>query len=133
VNFANGDMVGHTGNLQAAIKACETVDGCVGRVVEATLARGGALVVFADHGNAEQMFDPTTNAPHTSHTVYDVPLIVVGEKFKGRKLRGDTNTAGWFDASVRAGRGRLADVFPTALAMMGMNQPSEMTGKSLLV
>ncbi|MBI1189892.1 MAG: 2,3-bisphosphoglycerate-independent phosphoglycerate mutase [Tepidisphaera sp.] len=133
VNFANGDMVGHTGNLQAAIKACETVDGCVGRVVEATLARGGALVVFADHGNAEQMFDPTTNAPHTSHTVYDVPLIVVGEKFKGRKLRGDTNTAGWFDPSVRAGRGRLADVFPTALAMMGMKQPSEMTGKSLLV
>ncbi|MFA6044276.1 MAG: 2,3-bisphosphoglycerate-independent phosphoglycerate mutase [Phycisphaerales bacterium] len=133
VNFANGDMVGHTGNLQAAIKACEVVDACVGRVVEATLARHGSLIVFADHGNAEQMFDPVTGSPHTSHTVYDVPLIVVGEKFKGRTLRGDQDRAGWFDEKVRANRGRLADVFPTALAMLGEKQPGEMTGKSLLV
>lgn len=133
VNFANGDMVGHTGNLPAAIKACEVVDACVGRVVEATLAKHGSLIVFADHGNAEQMFDPATGSPHTSHTVYDVPLIVVGENFVGRTLRGDQNRAGWFDEKVRAGRGRLADVFPTALAMMGEKQPPEMTGKSLLV
>jgi 2,3-bisphosphoglycerate-independent phosphoglycerate mutase len=132
VNFANGDMVGHTGNLQAAIKACETVDACVGRLVDATLARGGSLIVFADHGNAEQMFDPITNSPHTAHTIYDVPLIVAGAAFKGRTLRGDTNRAGWFDPAVRAKRGRLGDVAPTALAMMGLPQPAEMTGKSLL-
>lgn len=133
VNFANGDMVGHTGNLQAAIKACEVVDACVGRVVDATLAKHGSLIVFADHGNAEQMFDPSTGSPHTAHTVFDVPLIVVGENFKGRTLRGDQNRAGWFDDKVRANRGRLADVFPTALAMIGEPQPAEMTGKSLLV
>ncbi|MDX2116596.1 MAG: 2,3-bisphosphoglycerate-independent phosphoglycerate mutase [Planctomycetota bacterium] len=117
VNFANGDMVGHTGSLPAAIKACETVDACVGEIVEATLARGGSLIVTADHGNAEQMFDPVTNAPHTAHTTYAVPLIVVGEKFKGRTLR--------------AG-GRLGDIAPTALAMMGLPPATEMTGKSLL-
>ncbi len=117
VNFANGDMVGHTGNLAAAITACETVDRCVGRIVEATLARGGSLIVTADHGNAEQMWDPATNAPHTAHTTYDVPLYVVGAAFKGRTLRGG---------------GRLADIVPTALAMMGLSQPPEMTGRSLL-
>ena len=77
VNFANGDMVGHTGNLQAAIKACEKVDECVGRIVDATLARGGSLIITADHGNAEQMFDPATNAPHTAHTVYDVHAVTL--------------------------------------------------------
>ncbi len=132
VNFANADMVGHTGSLPAAIKACETVDACVGRIVEATLARIGSLIVTADHGNAEQMFDPVTNAPHTAHTVYDVPLIVVGERFRGRKLRGDADPAGWFVPEVRAGRGRLADIMPTALAMMGVEKPAEMTGVSLL-
>ncbi|MBU6412818.1 MAG: 2,3-bisphosphoglycerate-independent phosphoglycerate mutase [Planctomycetes bacterium] len=132
VNFANADMVGHTGSLPAAIAACETVDACVGQIVEATLAKGGSLIVTADHGNAEQMFDPTSNAPHTSHTVYDVPLIVVGERFKGRTLRGDRETTGWFKPEVRAKRGRLADIFPTLLAMMGMEQPAAMTGSSLL-
>lgn len=117
VNFANGDMVGHTGNLQAAIKACETVDACVGAIVDATLKRGGALIVTADHGNAEQMFDPITNSPHTAHTVYDVPLIVVGPAFTGCKLRTG---------------GRLADIVPTALDMMGLPKPLEMTGMSLL-
>jgi len=77
VNFANGDMVGHTGKLEAAITAVETVDGCVGRLVDATLARGGRLIVTADHGNAEQMWDPQTNAPHTAHTTYDVECILV--------------------------------------------------------
>ena len=132
VNFANGDMVGHTGKLDAAIKACETVDACVGAVVDATLKRGGSLIVTADHGNAEQMWDPTTNAPHTAHTVYDVPLIVIGEAFKARRLRGDTDKAGWFKPEVRAQRGMLADILPTALAMIGLPQPNEMTGTSLL-
>lgn len=117
VNFANGDMVGHTGSLPATIKACEVVDECVGMIVEATLQRGGSLIVTADHGNAEQMWDPATNAPHTAHTTYDVPLIVVGSEFKGRRLREG---------------GRLADIAPTMLAMMGLEQPREMTGKSLI-
>ncbi|MGL4464432.1 MAG: 2,3-bisphosphoglycerate-independent phosphoglycerate mutase [Planctomycetia bacterium] len=117
LNFANGDMVGHTGSLPAAIEAVEIVDACVGRVVDAVLAKGGALVVTADHGNCEQMIDPRTNGPHTAHTTYDVPLILVDDRFKGRILR--------------AG-GRLADVAPTALDLMGLEPPPDMTGRSLL-
>jgi 2,3-bisphosphoglycerate-independent phosphoglycerate mutase len=117
VNFANGDMVGHTGKLDAAITACETVDGCVGAIVDATLARGGALIVTADHGNAEQMFDPEGDCPHTAHTNYDVPLIVVGEPYRDATLRSD---------------GRLADVAPTLLSMLGIPQPDAMTGRCLL-
>ena len=123
VNFANGDMVGHTGNLPAVIKACEVVDQCVGAIVDAALKRGGSLIVTADHGNAEQMFDPTTGSPHTAHTLYDVPLIVVGGKFKGRTLRG---------ATPGSDRGRLADVVPTMLEMMGLERPEAMEGTSLL-
>jgi 2,3-bisphosphoglycerate-independent phosphoglycerate mutase len=118
VNFANGDMVGHTGSLPAAISACETVDRLTGEVIEATLARGGSLIVTADHGNAEQMFDPASGTPHTAHTLYDVFCHVVGARFRGRALRSG---------------GRLGDVMPTALAMMGLAQPAEMTGRSLLV
>ena len=117
VNFANGDMVGHTGVLDAAIKACETVDACVGKIVDATLTRGGRCIVTADHGNAEQMFDPESNAPHTAHTTYPVPLIVVGPGLSKKQLRDG---------------GRLADVFPTALDLMGLPIPPAMTGKSLL-
>ncbi len=131
VNFANADMVGHTGSLPAAVRACEVVDACVGELVDAALARGGFAIVTADHGNAEQMFDPATNAPHTAHTVYDVPLIVVG--VPGVRLRGDTDPAGWFDESVRARRGRLADILPTLLDLAGVEQPAEMTGRSLAV
>lgn len=133
VNFANPDMVGHTGNLEAAVKACAVVDGCVGVLMRATLARGGGLIVTADHGNCEQMFDPATNSPHTAHTVFDVPLYVVGEAFKGRTLRGDFEVSGWFDERVRARRGRLADVIPTMIDMLGLNKPVEMSGESLLV
>lgn len=133
VNFANGDMVGHTGVLEAAIRACAAVDQGVGAIMDATLKRGGSLIVAADHGNCEQMFDPATNAPHTAHTVYDVPLYVVGEAFKGRALRGDFDAKGWFDPGVRSRRGRLADIMPTALAMMGLAKPREMDGQSLLV
>ncbi len=133
VNFANADMVGHTGSLPAAIKACEFVDACVGAIVDATLKRGGALIVAADHGNSEQMFDPVTNAPHTAHTLYDVPCIIVGPAFKGRALRGDQDSRGWFDPQVRNQRGRLADVLPTAFQMIGLGVPPEMTGSSLLI
>ncbi|MCP4246218.1 MAG: 2,3-bisphosphoglycerate-independent phosphoglycerate mutase [bacterium] len=117
VNFANGDMVGHTGNLEAAIKAVETVDACVGRILAATLETGGMAIVTADHGNCEQMTHPDTGGPHTAHTTYDVDLIVVDDRCKGRSLRPG---------------GCLADIAPTALEMMGLNQPKEMTGRSLL-
>jgi len=133
VNFANADMVGHTGSLDAATKACEFVDACVGRIVDKVLALGGSLIVTADHGNAEQMFNPETGSPQTAHTVFDVPLIVVGEKFRGRKLRGDFNAQGWFDEATRANRGRLADIVPTAIDMLGLQKPEEMTGNSLLL
>jgi 2,3-bisphosphoglycerate-independent phosphoglycerate mutase len=116
LNYANGDMVGHTGNLQAAIRAVETVDQCVGRVVEAVLKKGGALIVTADHGNCEQMIDPETGGPHTAHTTYDVDLILVDEASRGRTLRSG---------------GRLADIAPTALALMGLEKPAEMTGEAL--
>ena len=117
VNYANGDMVGHTGNLPAAIQAVETVDACVGRLLEKLQALGGAAIVTADHGNCEQMWDPIHNCPHTSHTTYDVRLLLVDDRFKGRVLRTG---------------GCLADVAPTLLKVMGLPQPAEMTGKSLL-
>jgi 2,3-bisphosphoglycerate-independent phosphoglycerate mutase len=117
VNFANGDMVGHTGVLGAAIKAVEVVDVCVGRILEALQKLNGIAIVTADHGNCEQMIDPATGGPHTAHTTYDVELIVMDDRFKGKKL----NTGG-----------RLADVAPTALHMMGIPQPAEMNGKSLI-
>jgi 2,3-bisphosphoglycerate-independent phosphoglycerate mutase len=116
VNFANCDMVGHTGVLPAAIKAVEVVDQCVGAVVDAIRAKGGSALVLADHGNCEQMIDPATGCPHTSHTTYDVEIIAVDERLKG--------------ATLRSG-GRLADVAPTALKLMGLDQPTEMTGQSL--
>jgi 2,3-bisphosphoglycerate-independent phosphoglycerate mutase len=117
VNFANGDMVGHTGSLKAAIEACEVVDQCVGQIVDKVIALGGTAIVTADHGNAEQMKDPQTGLPHTAHTTYTVPLIVIGKELNGRRLRTG---------------GVLGDVVPTSLEMMGLPQPPEMTGKSLL-
>jgi 2,3-bisphosphoglycerate-independent phosphoglycerate mutase len=117
VNFANCDMVGHTGVLKAAIRAVEVTDECVGKIVAAMQARGGSAIVLADHGNCEQMIDPETGGPHTSHTTYDVELIVVDNRYKGTKLREG---------------GRLADVAPTALKLMGIEKPKEMTGESLV-
>jgi 2,3-bisphosphoglycerate-independent phosphoglycerate mutase len=115
VNFANPDMVGHTGSLEAAIAAVETVDGCLGRVADAVLAAGGRLLVLADHGNCEIMRDPVTGAPHTAHTLSPVPCVLVGGP-PGARLRD----------------GRLADVAPTLLALLGVPQPAEMTGRPLL-
>jgi 2,3-bisphosphoglycerate-independent phosphoglycerate mutase len=120
INFANGDMVGHTGDLQAAIKAVEAVDQCVGKIADKTLALGGALIITADHGNCEQMWDPINNCPHTAHTTFDVPLILVDDRFKAPSA-----------VKLRTG-GNLADIVPTALQIMGLPQPAEMTGKSLL-
>nr|MCU0899585.1 2,3-bisphosphoglycerate-independent phosphoglycerate mutase [Cypionkella sp.] len=116
VNFANPDMVGHTGVLSAAIAACEAVDDGLGRAIAALEARGGAMIVTADHGNCEQMWDPVTNGPHTAHTLNPVPVIVMGAPAGSR---------------LRTG-GRLADLAPTVLDLMGLPQPPEMTGVSLL-
>jgi 2,3-bisphosphoglycerate-independent phosphoglycerate mutase len=113
-NYANGDMVGHTGNIKAAIKAIETLDTCVGRVVTAAKSMGAEVIITADHGNAEMMHDALNNQLHTQHTTNLVPFIYVGRKAHL------TNT------------GALSDIAPTLLAMMGVPQPSEMTGKNLL-
>jgi 2,3-bisphosphoglycerate-independent phosphoglycerate mutase len=117
VNFANPDMVGHTGSLPAAIKACEAVDAGLGRALLALRAKGGAMIVTADHGNCEMMVDPVTGGPHTAHTVNPVPVILVGGP-EGAKLREG---------------GRLADLAPTVLQLIGVPQPPEMTGESLIV
>jgi len=118
VNYANTDMVGHTGNIEAAKKAIETVDNCLGKVVAAALKKGGAVVITADHGNAEQMFDETTNQPHTAHTLNLVPFIIASENLRGKKIK------------IR--EGVLGDVAPTVLELLGLPQPIEMTGKTLL-
>jgi 2,3-bisphosphoglycerate-independent phosphoglycerate mutase len=118
VNFANPDMVGHTGILSAAIKAAETVDQCVGKILDKVKSMDGAAIITADHGNFEKMIDGSPDEPHTAHTIGDVPLIVFDERYKGHKLRDG---------------GRLADVGPTLLAMMELPQPEEMTGQSLII
>jgi len=114
LNYANPDMVGHTGNLSAAVKAVETVDTGLGALADAVLGAGGALLVTADHGNCELMRDPETGGPHTAHTTNPVPVFLAGRP------------------GVSLADGRLADVAPTLLALMGIAQPAEMTGKSLL-
>ncbi|MBC7156087.1 MAG: 2,3-bisphosphoglycerate-independent phosphoglycerate mutase [Rhodobacteraceae bacterium] len=116
VNYANPDMVGHTGDLAAAIAACEAVDAGLGRVLDALKAAGGAMIVTADHGNCEVMVDPETGGPHTAHTTNPVPVALVG---------------GPAGARLRDG-GRLADLAPTLLELMGLEQPAEMTGESLI-
>ena len=114
LNYASPDMVGHTGNLDAAIKAIEEIDKDVGKVVEAIRANEGVLLITADHGNSEQMVDYTTGEPQTSHTTNPVPLILVGKD------------------DVKLKSGKLADLAPTMLDMMGIEKPEQMTGNSLI-
>ncbi len=114
-NYANPDMVGHTGDLGAAIKACEAVDRGLARVVAALQEVGGAMIVTADHGNCEVMVDPETGGPHTAHTTNLVPVALVG---------------GPAGATLR--NGRLADLAPTLLHLMGLPKPAEMTGETLI-
>ncbi|TQQ85524.1 2,3-bisphosphoglycerate-independent phosphoglycerate mutase [Peptacetobacter hominis] len=118
INFANPDMVGHTGSMEAAVKAVETVDKCVGELVDKIVSMGGSAIITADHGNAELMTDPETGKVVTAHSTNPVPFIVAGEEFKGLKLMDD---------------GRLSDIAPTVLDMMHMEQPAEMTGHSLII
>jgi len=116
INYANGDMVGHSGILIAAIKAVEAVDRSVGALVAAVQQQGGAVLVTADHGNCEQMYDPETHGPHTAHTLNRVPMFLAGAP----------------PAVTSLADGKLADVAPTLLALMGLPQPAVMDGKSLL-
>jgi len=117
VNFANPDMVGHTGVLSAAIAAVEAVDAAIGRVVDSVLSKHGAVLITADHGNCEQMVDPVTGEPFTQHTINRVPLVYVREGGEKAKLREG---------------GRIADVAPTMLKMLGLPQPQAMTGVPLI-
>jgi 2,3-bisphosphoglycerate-independent phosphoglycerate mutase len=117
-NYANPDMVGHTGMMAAAIVAVEFIDKCLGRLRKAVEKAGGVLLITADHGNIEQMTDPKTGEPHTAHTVLDVPIIVAGRMCSERTFALDN--------------GHLSDVAPTLLALVGITQPPEMTGRSLV-
>jgi len=117
LNYANADMVGHTGKFEATIEACRVLDQCVESIVGAVLGHGGALVITADHGNAEEMIDAKTGGPVTAHTTNPVPVHLVESSLRGRRLRDG---------------GLLADVAPTMLEMMGIPIPAEMEGRSLL-
>ena len=114
LNYANPDMVGHTGNLEATIKALETLDQCIGEVVKEIENQNDYLIITADHGNAEQMIDYKTGEPHTAHTTNDVPLVLIGKE------------------DVKLNQGRLCDLVPTMLELMGLDKPEEMTGVSLI-
>jgi len=116
VNFANADMVGHSGKIEPTVKAVEVVDACLGRIEPAVRARGGAILITADHGNAELMIDPATGGPHTAHTTNPVPFIVIAENSRQFTLKPD---------------GSLRDISPTILGMLGLGEPREMTGKDL--
>ena len=115
VNYANPDMVGHSGNLDATVKALETIDECIGKVIEAVKEKNGIVLITSDHGNAEQMIDYKTGEPHTAHTTNPVPLILVGME------------------DVKLKDGKLADLAPTMLDIMGLEKPEEMTGESLII
>jgi 2,3-bisphosphoglycerate-independent phosphoglycerate mutase len=117
VNFANADMVGHSGKIPPTITAVETVDSCLGRIYNTVRKKGGAMLITADHGNAEQMIDPETGGPHTAHTTNQVPFIFVAVDAQNRfSLRAD---------------GALQDISPTMMGILGIPQPKEMTGHDL--
>jgi 2,3-bisphosphoglycerate-independent phosphoglycerate mutase len=118
VNFANADMVGHSGKIPPTVQAVQAVDSCLGQIYVALKQRGGAMIITADHGNAEMMIDPTTGGPHTAHTTNPVPLILASENSARFTLRAD---------------GALQDISPTILSILGLPQPKEMTGRDLRI
>jgi 2,3-bisphosphoglycerate-independent phosphoglycerate mutase len=115
-NYANADMVGHTGNFEAAVRACEVIDECIGKVVDAATSTQGKVIITADHGNIEQLIDYETGMPHTAHTTNRVPVILIDEERKKSRLK----------------KGTAVDVAPTVLQLLGLPQPKEMTGRSLI-
>jgi 2,3-bisphosphoglycerate-independent phosphoglycerate mutase len=118
VNFANADMVGHSGKLEPTITAVEVVDAGLSRIETAIRAKGGAILITADHGNAEMLIDPVTGGPHTAHTTNPVPFIVIAQNTKNMTLKPN---------------GSLRDISPTVLGMLGIPQPKDMTGHDLRV
>ena len=118
LNYANGDMVGHSGIMEAAVRACEAVDQCLGKLVPAFTKAGGTVLVTADHGNAETMKDPDSAGPFTAHSLNPVPFILINDRYKGSNLRKN---------------GSLRDIAPTILTLMGLSIPGEMTGKNLII
>lgn len=125
-NFANGDMMGHTGNFEACVKAAEIIDECIGKIIETTLERNGTLLITSDHGNVEEMIDLMTGRVKTSHTFNLVPFYLVAKDYK--KIKGERETS----LLKHEARGLLSDVAPTILELMGIEKPKEMTGRSLL-
>jgi 2,3-bisphosphoglycerate-independent phosphoglycerate mutase len=115
-NYANADMVGHTGNFEAAVRACNVIDECIGKIVDAATAKRGKIIITADHGNIEQLIDYDTGMPHTAHTINRVPVILIDEERKTSRLK----------------KGTAVDVAPTVLQLLGLPQPGEMTGRSLI-
>ena len=130
VNFANADMVGHTGNMPATVKACEAADACLGEIVDHTLAKGGAVVVTSDHGNAEEVTNLQTGEIDKEHSTNAVPLFIISQDFMGQAGPAGDPPEG--DLSLLQPVGILADVAPTVLKLMGITQPCEMTGQSLI-
>jgi 2,3-bisphosphoglycerate-independent phosphoglycerate mutase len=118
LNFANGDMVGHSGIMEAAVKACEAVDTCLGKIVQKFSTKGGIVLITADHGNAETMRDPLSGNPFTAHSSNPVPFVLISEQYKNAKLRPD---------------GSLRDIAPTILSLQNLAIPDEMTGRSLII
>ncbi len=130
MNFANGDMVSHTGDLKATIKACEAVDNGVKKIVEATLAHNGVVVITADHGNAEELINLQSGNMDKEHSTYPVPLIIVGRHWEGKTGGGADSPNS--DLSLVKPAGLLSDVAPTILKIMDLPKPDDMTGRSLL-
>jgi 2,3-bisphosphoglycerate-independent phosphoglycerate mutase len=127
INYANPDMVGHTGNLDASIKAVEASDQCLSKVVSAAMAKGGLAFIVGDHGNAEILVNPVTNEPDKEHNFSPVPFIIAGNAYKGRGNPGIVDD----DPSLLQPVGLLSDVAPTILSLAGLPAPSEMTGTKL--
>jgi 2,3-bisphosphoglycerate-independent phosphoglycerate mutase len=129
-NYANGDMVGHTGNLDATIKAAEVIDGCVGEIVDAVLLRGGLVFITADHGNAEEVVNLQTGSIDKEHSTYPVPFFIIGREYEG--MAGEAQEMIGGDLSLNPPIGMLSDVAPTILKTLGIPQPNEMTGRPLI-
>ncbi|NCO04574.1 MAG: 2,3-bisphosphoglycerate-independent phosphoglycerate mutase, partial [Candidatus Magasanikbacteria bacterium] len=130
MNFANADMVGHTGKTEATIKGCEAIDRALGQIADHVLAKGGVLLITADHGNGEEVVNLQTGEQDKEHSNNPVPLLVIGNQYKGQA--GPSGDVLEGDLSLMSPVGVLADIAPTVLAILGVEQPPEMTGRALI-